>query len=211
MAIAVGCALVCLGVCLPLFFHYKTQRHALGAGFKGLGTLCALVPALISALKLNPVGWVFTAALALHAAGDVLLEYQFVPGMGCFLLGHICYIAAFLRLFPLTAAHLICTLALGAGCFWLLSRQKARIGKNMLPFACYAAVLCLSGGCAIAGGGSAGTVQGLMIALGGALFLFSDGLLFRNLLDPRGRGAELTIMITYYCAQLLLGCSCLLL
>ena len=72
-------------------------------------------------------------------------------------------------------------------------------------------MLCLSGGCAIAGGGSAGTVQGLMIALGGALFLFSDGLLFRNLLDPRGRGAELAIMITYYCAQLLLGCSCLIL
>ena len=211
MWIAIGCAAVCLGICLPLFFHYKVIRHGLGSCFKGLGTCCALVPALIAAVKLSPVGWICVAALGLHAAADVLLEYQFIWGMGCFLLGHICYIAYFVKLFPLTLAHLICALALGAGVFFLLSRQKARIGKNFIAFLCYGAVLCLAGACAIAGGGSAGTLQGLLIAGGGALFLFSDGLLFRNLLLPGGKAMDWAIMITYYTAQLLLGASALLL
>ena len=211
MWIAIGCAAVCLGICLPLFFHYKVPRPALGICFKGLGTLCAGMPALIAALKLSPLAWVCVAALALHALADVLLEVQFIWGMGCFLLGHICYIAFFLNLFPLSAAHLVCTLALGAGVFLLLSRQKQRIGKNMFPFACYGAVLCLAGACAIAGGGSAGTLQGLLIALGGALFLFSDGLLFHNMMVPGGRSMDWMIMISYYCAQLCLAASCLFL
>lgn len=210
MWIAAGCALVCLGICLPLFMHYKVTKHTLGVCFKGLGTLCALVPALIAALKLSPACWLCAAALFLHVAADVLLEYQFIWGMGSFLLGHVCYIGFFMKLFPLSLAHLICAVVLGLGFFFLLSKQKERIGKNMLPFACYGAVLCLMGACAIAGGGSAGTVQGLMIALGAALFLFSDGLLLRRLLYPTGKLSDWIVMTTYYAAQLLIGAACLL-
>ena len=210
MWIAAGCALLGLGVCLPLYLHYKALRPALGICFKALGTCCALVPALIAALKLNSLCWVCAAALCLHVAADVVLEFQFIWGMGCFMLGHICYIAFFLKLFPPTAAHLVCALAQGLGLFFLLTKQKDRVGKNMLPFACYGGMLCLMGSCAIAGGGSAGTLQGILVALGGALFLFSDGLLFRNLLYPGGRPMDWAIMSTYYAAQLLIGASCLL-
>ncbi len=210
MWIAAGCALLSLGGCLPLYMHYKALRPALGICFKALGTFCAVIPALIAALKLTPLCWLCAAALCLHVAADVVLEFQFIWGMGCFMLGHICYIAFFLKRFPPSLAHLVCAVALGLGLFFLLTKQKEGIGKNMLPFASYGVMLCLLGACAIGGGGHAGNLQGVMIALGAALFLFSDGLLFRNLLYPGGKEMDWAIMGTYYAGQLLLGASCLL-
>jgi hypothetical protein len=46
--------------------------------------------------------------------------------------------------------------------------------------------------------------------IGAALFFFSDGLIFRQLLFPDRPRCDLPIMITYYLAQLLLGSACLL-
>ena len=209
MWILFGCAAVCFGICLPLFRHFKASRPFLGACFKTLGTLCALVPALTAALKLNSDAWFFVAAICLHAAGDYLLEFWFELGMGAFLLGHLCYIIAFLRLFSVGLPHLVLSVCFLAFLAVILYRSKERIGKNLYAFSVYGTVLSLMAACGISGGISAFSVQGALIAIGGSLFIFSDYLLFQRLLFPSGRNLNLAIMITYYLAQLLLGSSCL--
>ena len=76
MWVMIGCSLLCLCLCLPLFFHFKPRNLSLAALFKSLGTLCALVPALISALRLEPVSWIFVAALS-FPSGTCLLHCRF--------------------------------------------------------------------------------------------------------------------------------------
>ncbi len=209
MIILAACAAVCLLICLPLYQHYKPLRLSLAVCFKALGTLCALVPALIAALKLDSVSWVCVLALALHIIGDIVLEYHFAAGAGFFLLGHICYISLFLNWFPFTSAMPVCLLIL-LGCLaFLLYRHRKIIGKNLVPCILYGAVLSFMAALGIAGGSTAASTRGLFVALGTALFAFSDGLIFRSLVRPDIPRMNLTIMITYYTAQLLLGASCL--
>ena len=210
MWIALGTAAVCLGICIPLYMRYRTFRLPLAAAFKSLATLCAMVPALTAALKLNPLCWVLVGAMALYAAADSILEYRFLPGMGCFLLGHICSIAFFVSLFPLSLSHLICLLILMAGFGFLLWKNRKQAGKSIPSFVVYGLVLSLMVSCGIAGGGSAYSLHGLLIALGAALFAFSDGLLFNGLFHPTGKESDWIIMITYELSLLLLGNACLL-
>ncbi len=210
MWILLSCSVLCLGACLPLFLYYKPRHRRLGAGFKALGTVCALIPALIAALKLDPVYWIFVAALGLHTAADYLLEFSFELGAGFFMLGHACYIIGFLKLYPLSIAHLILLVCFLVYLGFLLSRQKKRLGKNLHVFALYGVVLCVMASCGIAGGATSWSSRGIMTMLGAALFFLSDHLLFQRLLYPQGPQRNRLIMITYYLAQLLLGASCLM-
>ena len=108
----IGASVLCLGCCLPLFMHYKkAMLFPLSYAFKALGTLCALILALVAAIRLDPGCWICVAALALHLVGDILLEERFLVGMGFFLAGHIAYIAFFTRLYPVTSLHVILLLA----------------------------------------------------------------------------------------------------
>ncbi len=208
--LSAGCALICFGVCLPLFFHYKPLKLPLAAAFKSLGTLCALVPALIAALRLDPQYWLFVVAIFLHAVADYLLEYWFEFGMGAFLLGHLCYIFAFLKLFPLSIAHLVLVVCFLAYLIWVFVRHKSLIGKHLLPFAVYGGVLGLMAACGIAGGATSYSLKGVFILAGSALFFFSDHLIFQGILYPDRKRMNTLIMVTYYLAQLLLGFSCML-
>ena len=79
----------------------------------------------------------------------------------------------------------------------------------MLPFSVYAAILAVTTACAI-GCLSGNTLQGQLIALGGALFFISDSFIFGRLLFSASRAVDWAIMILYYCAQLLIGISCLI-
>ena len=202
------CALTML-VCLPFFMHYKKILHyKLAASFKTLGTLCAASMAMIAAIRLDPRCWICFSALMLHAIADYLLEFNLYWGEGFFLAGHICYIAFFVNLFPVSAIHLIvavCLLGLVAFLFW---RWRKTIGKRMVPFAVYASVLSLMTACAI-GCLSGHVLQGQLIALGGALFFISDSFILGRLLFTADRSVDWAVMILYYAAQLLIGVSCL--
>jgi len=203
------CALTLL-ICLPFFMHYKKAMHyKLASAFKTLGTLGAASFALTAALRLDPRCWVCFAALMLHAAADYLLEFNLFWGEGFFLAGHICYIAFFTKLFPVSAIHLIalvCLLGLNAFTFW---RWRKAIGKRMLPFAVYGVILSVAMACAI-GCLSGHVLQGQLIALGGALFFISDAFVLGRLLFGADRSVDWTVMILYYSAQLLIGISCLI-
>ncbi len=79
----------------------------------------------------------------------------------------------------------------------------------MLPFALYAVILSVTTACAI-GGLSGHTLQGQLIALGGALFYISDAFVLGRLLFTADRSVDWAVMILYYAAQLLFGISCLI-
>ena len=113
-----------------------------------------------------------------------------------------------MNLFPVSAIHVIaafCLLGVIAFLFW---RWRKTIGNRMVPFAVYAAVLGLTTACAI-GGLSGHTLQGQLIALGGALFYVSDAFILGRLLFTADRSVDWAVMILYYSAQLLIGVSCL--
>ena len=202
------CGLTML-ICLPFFMHYKKAlRYRLAAAFKTLGTLGAASLALTAALRLDSRCWVCFAALLLHAAADYLLEFNLYWGEGFFLAGHICYIAFFTNLFPVSAVHLIaavCLLGIISFLFW---RWRKTIGDRMLPFAVYALILGITTACAV-GCLSGYTLQGRLIALGGALFYISDAFVLGRLLFSADRSVDWAVMILYYAAQLLIGVSCL--
>ena len=188
--------------------YKKELRDKLAYSFKVLGTLCAASFALTAAIRLDPRCWVCFAGLVLHSIADWLLEYNLYWGGGFFLTGHICYIAFFLNLFPVSTIHLIaliCLLGIGVFLFW---RWRKPIGVNMPFFGLYAAVLCIMTACAI-GGLSGHTTQGIMIAIGGAFFFLSDTLILGRLLFSCDRTVDWAIIFFYYLAQLLIGASCL--
>ena len=202
------CALS-LFVCLPFFMYYKKALHyRLASVFKSLGTLCAALFAFIAAVRLDQHCWICFAALLLHAAADYLLEFNILWGEGFFLAGHICYIAFFTHLVPVSAVHLISAVCLLGVMAFLLWRWRKAVGDRMLPVAVYGVVLSLTVACAI-GCLSAHTIQGQLIALGGALFFISDSFVLGRLLFSASHAVDWTIMILYYAAQLLIGISCL--
>lgn len=202
------CALTMV-VCLPFFMHYKKAlRYRLAAAFKTLGTLGAASLALTAALRLDPRCWVCFAALILHAAADYLLEFNLYWGEGFFMAGHICYIAFFTNLFPVSAIHLIAAVCLIGANVFLFWRWRKAIGNRLLPFSVYSFVLSVTTACAI-GCLSGHTLQGQLIAVGGALFFISDAFILGRLLFTANRAVDWAIMILYYAAQLLIGISCL--
>ena len=208
----IGVAALSLLVCLPFYEYYKgTPKLALALAFKVIGTLCAASLVLVAALKLDPRCWVLLIGMLLHTAGDVLLEIRFPIGLGLFLAGHIVYIAFFTNLFPVSVLHLVCFAVLAAVLGFLLWQWRKAVGKQMPLFIFYGLTLCAMSACAIAGGVSAHTSSGILIALGGASFLVSDAVYLRRLLFPSPRWLHPLIMLTYFGAQLLFGAACLLL
>ena len=202
------CALTLL-VCLPFFMHYKQAlRYKLAACFKSLGTLGAASLALTAAVRLDPRCWICFGALILHTVADWLLEFNFYLGAGFFLIGHVFYISFFSVLFPVTGVHLVVSLGLLAIMVFFFRRWRKEIGNRMPLFTVYGIILSLM--CAFAISCLTGhTLQGQLIAAGGALFFLSDAMLLGRLLFSATRPVDWAIMITYYAAQLLFGISCL--
>ena len=204
-----GVCMVCLGICLPLFMYYKKSlRLPLAAAYKCLGTLCAFMLALIAAIRLDPHCYVCALAILIYAVADGFLEFSFLAGAGFFLAGHICSVAFFLSLSPLSAVQPVCFLLLGGMMALVYWRWRKAIGKQMALFTVYGVSLIAMCSCAI-GCFMLNNLPGTLIACGGALFFISDSLLLRRTLFPAERSVSWAIMITYYSSLLLFGIACL--
>ncbi|MBO0915418.1 lysoplasmalogenase [Streptomyces laculatispora] len=138
------------------------------------------------------------AALLLGWVGDVFLladaDLAFLLGMGGFAAGHVCYLCLFGRarsaLLPavLYAAVLVAFLAL---------IQDGLPADLRIPLAGYSLLL-------TAMAYRAGAL-GRYAAVGGALFLLSDGLIATGIADwPQLPAPDFWVMLTYVAAQLLL-------
>ena len=201
--------LLCLGVCLPMFMYWKSAaKYTLAAMYKAAGTLCALIPALVAAIRLDPHCWICAAGILLCAAGDYLLEFSTLLGGGFFLAGHICYIAFLAHLFPVSAVQVICLGVFVGIMVYTFYKSKTLIGKQLPVYAVYGVILSVMSAFAV-GALSSGSLNGILIACGGGLFFVSDYILLHRTLYTAGKAVSWIIMITYYSAQLLFGISCL--
>lgn len=204
------CPALCFFVCLPLLYRLKKRSKALSITFKTLGTCCALVLALYGVFTGRGANWLCAAALAFGTAADAMLEIRFFPGMMLFALGHVCSCIWFVCLCPPSGVHAWAVLALLAVAAGLLFAWRRLLGKLMLPFAGYAAMLCLMAGLAVGTGWTLGNIGGLLLALGGLLFLVSDIMVARGLIKRMSLRFDCIAMIVYDSAQLLLAAACTL-
>ncbi len=205
----IGICCICLGVCMPMYIHYKRAMHlVLASSYKVAGTLCAFSAALIASIRLDPRCWVCAAAILIYASADFVLEFNFMLGAGLFLAGHICILSFFLNLVPISMIHLVCMLVLSGFCLLVFWHLRKPIGRKMPLFLVYG--LSLSAMCASAlGCFTASSAAGILIACGGALFCISDLIILRKLYFPPNRINDWIVMLTYYSAVLLFGIACI--
>lgn len=167
--------------------------------FKPLTTILLLVLVWRSP---DPHGfrpWVM-AGLVFSTLGDIALMLPvdaFVIGLGAFLLAHLAYIAAFARraaAIPVAWGALLYA-ALAAGVLALL--LPAVPAELRWPVIAYALVLAAMAATAL----GASSIAGRRLALGGALFVLSDGLLAWNRFVEPLPLASLWVLASYWAAQ----------
>lgn len=151
--------------------------------------------------------WVLLG-LSLSLVGDVALMWPqqgFLPGLVSFLLAHLAYLWAFTRARRLASWWLpFAVYALVAGGI-LAALWPGVPGALRVPVLAY--VVCLAAMAAQAGvvwhgaRDSKDASRGLLLALGGALFVVSDGLLATNRFAQPLPLSGLWILSTYWAAQ----------
>ena len=205
----IGCPLICFGICLPLSLYYGPRKPFLSRCFKSLAAFCTLLPAVTAATKLNPSFWGFVLALLFHSIAVFILEYWFLAGMGFFVLGHICYIIVFLRLFPFSLSHIILLAIFSACSGYFLWKHRVLLKKNMKAFIVYGFFLSIMSSFGIAGGSASYSTQGILLAFGAFLVSLYNILYFPSIIHPQMIKKGHLAMYAYYAAQLLLSLSCL--
>jgi uncharacterized membrane protein YhhN len=150
------------------------------------------------------------AGLAASLAGDVLLmgaAKLFVPGLVCFLLAHLAYIALFrigVGMFPRRGA-LVATLLIGLAMYAFLW-QGGLPPALRIPVGLYVVVIACMAAQAI---GRAAVLRNtdpsaLWVAVGACFFMLSDALLATNRFVSPLPLAQLWVLATYYTAQILI-------
>lgn len=180
-----------------------------------------LLPFLLAfyLLSAGTTDWLMIPALLFGFLGDVALGLPrpahengrsspfLLAGLLSFLLGHLFYIAVFLR--NMAAPPQVWT-AVGAVCLALalflviFLSLRPHMGNLLLPGTAYLLVL-LAMACAAAVSGL--TVGAPVRILGGVLFVASDYILARSILLEQTRYTDFFVMLTYLAAQSALTAS----
>ncbi|MFM9928220.1 lysoplasmalogenase family protein [Variovorax sp. H27-G14] len=175
-----------------------------------LGIAILLVARRVAANGMTAFDGLLLTGLVASLAGDVLLMGSgglFVPGLVCFLLAHLAYIALLrigVGLFPRRGA-LVATLLVGAGMYafvwWggLPVALRVPVGVYVLVIACMAAQAI--GRAAVLRHKDPGA---LWVAVGACFFMLSDALLATNRFVTPLPLASLWVLGTYYVAQMLI-------
>ncbi len=163
--------------------------------WKGAGVALLALWAGLHARSLD--GWLITAALALGALGDVLLEtHGLAVGAIAFLAGHLVAVGLYLRnrAVPLWHALLIAVAVVAVS--WLLPVER----EAATGVAVYAAALGL-----MAGTARTSRFPRYKVALGAMLFVLSDLLIFGDGGAFDAKVAGLLIWPTYFIGQALIA------
>lgn len=203
------CALPVWGAAAALYFILRRAglaRESLIA--KCLGSFMAVVSAGL-ALWLRgrtplfePVFWFFV----LCTAADALLEISFVPGMLLFGGAHVCLIIWLWGLHtPGVPALIVWLLAYGAAA-WLFRRELPKLGKLLIPFCLYPALL----GGSLALGAVLPFTAGAEfwpLALGTLCFFVSDMMVAKSELSGLDAKWQKPIMALYWGALYLISAA----
>jgi uncharacterized membrane protein YhhN len=178
--------------------------------FPGLALKALIVPVLIIIYLLNAhhkLNIFILAALIFSWAGDIILDFSFIPGLLCFLLAHVMYATAFFKtsgesLLSRKPILLILPLVLyGAGLIFLLYDH---LDGMRLPVIIYALVIMTMLAGAINRYSKVNRVSYLLVFAGALLFVISDSLIAVNKFGFPFRFSGTAIMITYIAAQYLI-------
>ena len=212
----IGCSVLCLGVCLPMYRCNFKKHRIFATVFKSLGTLCAMAIALVAAVKLDSRAYACAGAILLCAISDFVINCNLLAGIVSFSLSHFGIIAWLLIMNPLASPvisvmHIICFVGFCLISVLIIISQRKLIDKKLIPAICiYSVLLSAMAACAVAGGVRLHSLAGILCAVGGGLFYISDVMVMRTIFSPHNETLEVVLMILYYCAQLLFGSSCLL-
>lgn len=202
-----------LGDWIAVAFHRTRVEYVLKPA-----TLAVLVAvAVLAHVDHNVRPWLI-AALALGLAGDTALmvsrgdepDGAFLGGLGAFLLGHACYVMAFLQ-FGVTWKYLLSgalvTIGIAALALPAVLRGANRTGGHELAVVVSVYALLLGATATLAVG-----TDSIAVAVGGVLFLVSDTLLARERFVGPVRPASpvvgpIAVIVSYHAAQglILLG------
>lgn len=201
-------ALSCLLLIPGVYCFVRCKRSGGGDAlstviFKGGCTTLVLLNALAALPGADAWGVLIAAGLLFGLLGDVLLcrEDGFLAGMACFAIGHLCYIAALLRLTarPLLALPVFAVL-FGAVLFTAL-RLKSRLGSFFLPLLAYAVIISAMAALAAS---ALSIERGWLLLCAAALFALSDILLAASkFYRPAGMGSDLFRQYCYFGGQAL--------
>jgi len=201
--------LMIAGVMTGVFFllYQKIKYGPRGEGAAALGmkcqaTLCCAFLAVWGAVSAPAPGkGMLAAGLIICAVADVLLAIRFLPGMGCFALGHVCYCIAYCQAAVPDMENWLVFLGLMGGIGAAMLWAKKHIDKKMvLPVFGYGLVLALMVSLAIG--------KAPLLIIGALLFAVSDGMLAgRIVLKIQGKTYDYACLGCYYLAQLLIGAS----
>ena len=195
--LTIVCSLASLAYCMPHYLRGGTNRLV----WKFSGTSCALPLAVYGAAVHGGRAWLCVAGIAVCAVADVMLEKKFIVGMACFATAHVLYIIWMTGMQKLTPvqpvvwAILLCIVAL------LLYTWRKPIGSMMVPYIIYGVMVTLMGACAV-GCALDGSLAGIIIAVGGLMFVASDSLVCRGTVMRVDYTHHLITMGLYYGAQL---------
>jgi uncharacterized membrane protein YhhN len=183
--------------------------HRVEALLKPLTLVALLVAAVVGDVAHEVRPWL-VAGLALGLVGDVALlrsrgdepDGPFLTGLCAFLLGHVAYVAAFLRhgvhRLDLVAGALVVVGIAGLALPAVLRGALAKGGRELtVVVGIYALLL---GVMAVTATGTSAIATGI----GGVLFLVSDSLLARARFAGRAFGGEVAVMVTYHAGQALI-------
>lgn len=176
--------------------------------FKPLTTILILLRAWPRGYDVPRVRRLVLSGLVLSLAGDIALLWPkegFLPGLVAFLLAHLCYIGAFTRgvRFAARPLALVFYAVVAAA---VLSQLWPHVPAALrLPVLAYVVALAAMASQAaavwLAARGGNAESRARVLAIGGALFLWSDALLAINKFASPLPAASLWILATYWSAQ----------
>jgi uncharacterized membrane protein YhhN len=145
------------------------------------------------------------AGLIFSLIGDVFLIRQdqfFVPGLICFLIGHLCYITAFW-----TQPNLISVVFYLIYVVFFLKLLWQYLGKLKIPVVIYSLILAVMSWMALSLTVQHPDHHTFHALLGSVLFIASDSLLAVNKFKKPFRFAHFWILATYFLAQWMIALS----
>ena len=140
-------------------------------------------------------------------AGDVVLQFTFIPGLACFLIAQLMYLTAFQmtpgkNIIPGHRLYLLIPVVLyGIGLIWYLYNDLAAM---RIPVILYAVVILSMVGAAINRLGKVNKSSYYLVLTGAVLFLISDSAIAVNKFTYKFELSSIVIMSTYVTAQFLI-------
>ncbi|NLX83093.1 MAG: lysoplasmalogenase [Clostridiales bacterium] len=190
------------GICYQVGGEKKWFSKRTLLFFKGLTTLLASALAVYAYTQTGQTyALILAIGIAVCALADVMLEINFLAGMGVFAAGHVIYIISFWMRNPPRLPSLFLFLALLALVTFVRQRVRKRVDFSTLPHFAYALLISSMVSVAMA--------QPVLTFIGAVLFVVSDGIIARRLIFPDKNPWDRACILLYYSAQFLLAASLL--